>query len=88
MSKHKSKHATGNGPAALAQPEGEASAEVSGIGSAQTEDVREGRPAVEEDRQRLIAVAAYYRAEHRGFAPGCEMDDWLEAEAEIQEGRG
>jgi hypothetical protein len=28
-----------------------------------------------------IAVAAYYRAEQRGFAPGGELDDWLQAEA-------
>jgi hypothetical protein len=31
----------------------------------------------------LIAEAAYYRAERRGFRPGGEMLDWLEAEAEI-----
>lgn len=30
-----------------------------------------------------IAVAAYYRAERRGFAPGHELEDWLAAEAEI-----
>ncbi len=39
-------------------------------------------PSVEE-RQRWIATAAYHRAEKRGFAPGYEMLDWLEAEAEI-----
>ena len=33
----------------------------------------------------LIAVAAYYRAEMRGFAPGGELQDWLEAEAEIEQ---
>lgn len=31
-------------------------------------------------RQDDIAIAAYYRAEARGFAPGNEMQDWLEAE--------
>jgi len=30
----------------------------------------------------LVAVAAYYRAEQRQFAPGLELDDWLAAEAE------
>lgn len=30
-----------------------------------------------------IAVAAYYRAEARGFAPGQELDDWLTAEKEV-----
>lgn len=31
----------------------------------------------------MIATAAYLRAERRGFAPGHETEDWLEAEAEI-----
>jgi hypothetical protein len=35
------------------------------------------------DRLALIAVAAYYRAERRGFAPGHEQEDWLAAEREI-----
>ena len=35
------------------------------------------------ERQRLIAEAAYYRALARGFVPGCEVDDWLQAEAEV-----
>jgi hypothetical protein len=29
-----------------------------------------------------IAVAAYFRAEKRGFAPGGELEDWLAAETE------
>ncbi|CAG0941477.1 hypothetical protein GPROT2_01327 [Gammaproteobacteria bacterium] len=36
-----------------------------------------------EDRHRLIAEAAYFRAEQRGFVPGCELEDWLAAELEI-----
>jgi hypothetical protein len=39
----------------------------------------------------MIAAAAYYRAQRRGFAPGAEVDDWLAAEREIDEqlaGRG
>lgn len=35
-------------------------------------------------RYNLIARAAYLRAEKRGFAPGGETQDWLEAEAEIE----
>ena len=31
----------------------------------------------------LIAQAAYFRAEKRGFAPGLEIDDWRQAEAEV-----
>ena len=34
-------------------------------------------------RQAMIAEAAYYFAERRGFAPGHELEDWLRAEAEI-----
>jgi hypothetical protein len=33
----------------------------------------------------MIAVAAYYRAQRRGFAPGDPTADWLEAEAEIEQ---
>lgn len=35
-------------------------------------------------REQLIAVAAYFRAEQRGFAPGNEMSDWLDAEADLE----
>ena len=34
-------------------------------------------------RQELIAKAAYFNAEKRGFTPGYEMQDWLEAEQKI-----
>lgn len=33
----------------------------------------------------MIAQAAYYRAQRRGFAPGLEAEDWREAEAEVME---
>jgi hypothetical protein len=33
--------------------------------------------------QSMIAEAAYYKAESRGFAPGHEMEDWLKAENDI-----
>jgi len=32
----------------------------------------------ESDRQRMIATAAYYRAERRGFDSGADVQDWLE----------
>lgn len=35
------------------------------------------------ERQQIIARAAYFRAEKRGFAPGGELQDWFEAEAEF-----
>ena len=37
----------------------------------------------EESRRAMIAEAAYFHAERRGFAPGNETQDWLRAEAEI-----
>jgi hypothetical protein len=39
--------------------------------------------AAPEYYQAMIAVAAYYKAERRGFAPGHEVMDWLEAEREF-----
>ena len=35
--------------------------------------------------QSMIAETAYYKAESRGFAPGHEMEDWLEAENDIMD---
>lgn len=37
----------------------------------------------QEERWKMIAVAAYHKAEKRGFAPGNELQDWSEAETEI-----
>lgn len=34
-------------------------------------------------RRSMIAQAAYYRAERRGFEPGYEAADWLAAESEV-----
>ncbi|HEV7607302.1 MAG TPA: DUF2934 domain-containing protein [Steroidobacteraceae bacterium] len=36
-----------------------------------------------EQRAELIAEAAFFRAERRGFAPGHEIEDWLAAESEV-----
>ncbi len=36
-----------------------------------------------EQRASLIAEAAFFRAETRGFAPGNEVEDWLAAESEV-----
>ena len=37
-----------------------------------------------QERETLIARAAYFRAEKRGFVPGGELQDWVEAEAEVR----
>ncbi len=36
-------------------------------------------------RYELIAEAAYYRAERRGFAAGDPDEDWREAEREVED---
>ena len=36
-----------------------------------------------EQRAALIAEAAFFRAEKRGFAPGHEVEDWFAAESEV-----
>jgi hypothetical protein len=35
------------------------------------------------DGDARITELAYYKAERRGFEPGHELDDWLEAEREF-----
>jgi hypothetical protein len=37
------------------------------------------------ERRQRIAEAAYYKAQERGFAPGNEELDWLEAEKELED---
>jgi len=42
------------------------------------------RPQIaSEETRRLIAEAAYFRAKQRGFEPGHELEDWVEAESEV-----
>jgi hypothetical protein len=44
-----------------------------------------GDPPTAEQIWQMIAEAAYYRAEKRGFAPGLETEDWRDAEAEVMQ---
>ena len=45
-----------------------------------------GLPAVDPDqRHQMIATAAYYRAERRGFDDGDPSTDWYEAEKEVSQ---
>jgi hypothetical protein len=41
-------------------------------------------PMSHDELQRLVAEAAYFRAQRRGFEPGYELQDWVEAEAEVR----
>lgn len=46
-------------------------------------DATPGKTVTPEERWRMVAEAAYLRAEKRGFSGGNPTDDWLAAEAEI-----
>ena len=48
-----------------------------------TKPVTSQRETSREERRQVIAVAAYHKAERRGFAPGDDLRDWIEAEREI-----
>jgi hypothetical protein len=37
-----------------------------------------------DEREQMIAEAAYFRAERRGFQGGDPVQDWIEAEAEVE----
>jgi hypothetical protein len=39
------------------------------------------------ERHRRICELAFRRAEQRGFNPGGEVEDWLDAEREVDAGR-
>ena len=41
-----------------------------------------GAPTTEE-RRKMVEIAAYFLAEHRGFAPGAADADWIRAEQAI-----
>ena len=38
-----------------------------------------------EEMRKQIEEAAYYRAKQRGFAPGYEFEDWIQAESEVRQ---
>jgi hypothetical protein len=63
-----------------AEPE-PAAARTSSRGTQSAESIRWTQSA--EARRERIAIAAYYLAEARGFAPGHEVEDWLLAQAQV-----
>ncbi len=44
---------------------------------------QQAAPIHASERHRYVQEAAYFRAERRGFVPGFEHEDWLQAEAEV-----
>ena len=51
--------------------------------SDQAETSASSQPRSDTNRDERIRSAAYAAAERRGFSPGHEVEDWLEAEREI-----
>ena len=41
------------------------------------------QPSKDDDREERVRMAAYFRAERRGFLGGYEQEDWFAAEAEV-----
>ncbi len=76
MTRHKNKHAHGGEP--VNQPSAT-------DGRAAGASAVAGNGQADRERHDAIALAAYYRAEQRGFSPGCELEDWLAAEAAVGE---
>ena len=74
MSIKSSRKNTGGGRSNLSA--GQSKAEAAHTGASETR-------LSEDERRRMVAEAAYYRAQQRGFSAGGEVDDWLTAEREI-----
>jgi hypothetical protein len=60
----------------------------SGLVAAAGAQAAQRQPVDPETKWMMIAEAAYYRAEKRGFVPGGELQDWLEAEAQMETASG
>lgn len=45
--------------------------------------IKDAESVAAQRRCEMIAVAAYYRSLHRGSQAGFELEDWLDAEKEI-----
>jgi hypothetical protein len=48
-----------------------------------TASTTSNQPSQEEERRQLIEEAAYFIAERRGFQGDMVLDDWLQAEREV-----
>jgi len=68
----------GKSPGGAADPKAD-------ISTARQEPVTSAAPQPQPvpTREEKIAIVAYYKAERRGFANSGELDDWLEAEKEV-----
>jgi len=67
--------------ATTAPPELTDSSVMGVLETAQTKAV--SRSVDPDDRRRMVAAEAYFRAERRGFAAGKELEDWVAAEVAV-----
>jgi hypothetical protein len=65
-------------PVASAPPAG-----LPGASSARPTSPKTTPTITPQERHRMIAEAAYFRAERRGFQGGCPLEDWFAAEGDI-----
>jgi hypothetical protein len=68
----------------LARPRKTSSARPNGVEEPKAALAPEATAHDPAQRHALIAEAAYYRAEQRRFEPGHELEDWLDAELDIE----
>lgn len=85
MANRANTHVTGRGKAGGRKPPAMHAVPSAKIAARKRSDAPPTKPAAiaPQERQRLIAMVAYFIAERRGFVPGNELDDWLQAEAEV-----
>ena len=80
---------TGNGPRTAGRndaPKDETPVPEQATSGAGRAPEPRGERLSDEERQRRIAEAAYRKAEERGFRGDRQLDDWLEAEREHNNG--
>ncbi|HVO07965.1 MAG TPA: DUF2934 domain-containing protein [Burkholderiaceae bacterium] len=70
-------------PVALEAPPALAEAAVSDVLEQQESEPNGLARMDPELRHQMVATAAYYIAEQRGFVPGHELADWMAAEAAV-----
>ena len=62
---------------------------ASGPSATKVPKANKSRPKIADDVWRaMVATAAYYRAQARGFQQGSPEQDWLAAEAELKQQLG
>jgi hypothetical protein len=90
-----SKKSRGSEPKGRGRSEGEAPLQLARAGGRRPEwGEKRARPddpprtgtSSDASRARFqqIQVRAYFKAQHRGFAPGLELQDWLSAEQDVE----